>query len=171
MKRSFLPPVRVLQEAAARPGGRLLGVNYFEAGAGQLEWNLRDLHFLRQRPQRAEPGSLSDALGRLLLLDFIDAVVQQPPTQAQDQEQDSALQCSSDHVDDRQRSHKTRWSDSSSVKLSWAGLHMRKSILCKDLKVHHNPYCFLERAYLFMREEADKVKCKVRKATEHILYL
>lgn len=82
----ILPPVRVLQEAAARASGGRFGVNNFEAGAGQLEWNLWDLHFLRQRPKRAIFGSLGNELS-LPSLNLVDVVRLKPPTEPQGQEQ------------------------------------------------------------------------------------
>lgn len=109
---SFSPPVRILQEAAARTSRWLLGVNYLEAGAAQLEWNLRDLHFLRQRPQGSVFRRLGEDLDLLRLLEVIDVVFLQPPL-AKTEAQQQQCQCSSDHVDGARQSHKTRRSGSS----------------------------------------------------------
>lgn len=76
------PSVSVLQEGAARPGQGLFGVNDFEAEARQLERNLRDLHFLRQRPQGAKFGRLRHKLD-LFFYDSIDVVSPQPLARAQ----------------------------------------------------------------------------------------
>lgn len=81
-KRRLPPSVSVLQEGAARPGRGLFGVDNFEAEARQLEWKLRDLQFLRQRPQGAKFGRLRHKLD-LFFYDSIDVVSPQPLARAQ----------------------------------------------------------------------------------------
>lgn len=91
-----LPPsVSVLQEGAARPGRRLFGVYDFEAEARQLEWNLRDLHFLRQRPQGAKSGRLRHKLD--LFYDSIDVVPPQPLARAQGEKEQREDVCDRVH--------------------------------------------------------------------------
>lgn len=86
IKTQYLPPVRILQESAARAGGRQLGVNNVEAGTGQLKWNLWNLDFLRQRPQGAVFGR-AGKVPSLFLLDFIFSLIHQPQTSVQGQQQ------------------------------------------------------------------------------------
>lgn len=95
-KTRLLPSVSVLQEGAARPGRRLFGVNDFEAEARQLEWNLRDLHFLRQRPQGAKSGRLRHKLD-LFFYDSIDVVPPQPLARAQGEKEQREDVCDRVH--------------------------------------------------------------------------
>lgn len=85
LKRRVSPPVGVLQHAAARPGGRALRIGEFESGSAQLQRNVWDLDFLRQRPQRAVFGRLDNGLDDIL----VQEVVLRPPAAAESQEQQS----------------------------------------------------------------------------------
>lgn len=75
-----------MQEGAGQTGRGLFGVNKSEIRARQLECNVRDLHFLRQRPQGAEFGRLCHQFSRFFG-DFIAVVTPQPLARAQSEKQ------------------------------------------------------------------------------------
>lgn len=133
------PPVRVLQEAAARPGGGALPVRHLEAVSVQLEGDCRDLDFLRQRPQGAErrgSGLERLRLGVLVLvrvqvLHPVHVAVLEPLRRAQGHQQEERDLRRGVHVC---RSSVTARHNTALSGREGAGLYMRKCRSCTDLK-------------------------------------